>query len=396
MCYNIVMLIGFRYRIYPTEEQKVLLAKAFGCARHAYNWAIDQRREAYANGERTPSEFDLKTRMTAHKKELPWLSDVSDWALKEAISDAVAAYDNFFKKRARFPRYKSRRDSKQTARWLRPVMKGHNHVMIPRIGVMRFRQHCDFEGKVKSATITRAASGRYYISLLVDDGKEAPEKPSVVTDAVGIDVGLADFAILSTGEKIPNPNFGRSDRRIKGLQKKLARQKKGSNRYKRTKQKLAREHEKIADRRRDFLHKLSTRLVDENQAIAVEDLNVKGMLRNHHLARSISDASWSEFFRMLEYKCERYGVHLMKCDRWEPTSKTCSECGHRMDHMPLDVRRWVCPECGCIHDRDVNAAINILSAASVEYGRGGQVRLAALGAKSAARRSVKPPASAVG
>ena len=389
------MLTGYRYRLYPTSEQEVLLAKAFGCARHAYNWAIDQRKEAYANGKHTPSEFDLKTRMTAHKKELPWLADVSDWVLKEAITDAVAAYDNFFKKRARFPKYKSRRESEQSARWRQLSLKGHNHVRIPRIGIMQFRQHCEFEGKVKSATITKAASGRYYISFLVDDGREAPEKPSVVTDAVGIDVGIADFATLSTGEKIPSPNFGRSDRRIRGLQKKLARQKKGSNRYNRTKQKLAREHEKIADRRRAFLHELSFRLVDENQAIAVEDLNVKGMLRNHHLARSISDASWSEFFRMLEYKCERHGVHLMKCDRWEPTSKTCSECGHKMDHMPLSVRRWVCPECGCIHDRDVNAAINILSAASVEYGRGGTVRLV-LPQTSTSRRSVKPPALAVG
>lgn len=390
------MLIGYRYRLYPTAEQEQMLAKAFGCARHAYNWAIDQRKEAYANGERTPTKFDLNNRMTLHKRELPWLADVSDWVLKEAISDAVRAYDNFFAKRAGFPKYKSRRESKQSARWLRPTMKGRNHVMIPKVGIMRFRQHRGFEGKVKSATITKAASGRYHISLLVDDGREAPEKPSVVTDAVGIDVGIADFAILSTGEKVPSPNFGRSDRRIRGLQKKLARQKKGSNRYNRTKRKLAREHEKIADRRRAFLHELSSRLVGENQAVAVEDLNVSGMLRNHHLARSISDASWSEFFHMLAYKCERCGVHLMKCGRWEPTSKTCSECGHKMDRMPLGVRRWVCPECGCIHDRDVNAAINILSAASVEYGRGGIARLVACDAKSTSRRSVKPPALAVG
>ena len=386
------MLTGYRYRLYPTSEQEVLLAKAFGCARHAYNWVIDQRSEAYANGERTPSKFDLNKRMTLHKKELPWLADVSDWVLKEAISDAVRAYDNFFAKRARFPKYKRRRDSEQSARWRKLSLKGHNHVMIPRIGVMRFRQHRDFDGEVKSATITRSASGRYYISLLVDDGREAPEKPSVITDAVGIDVGLADFAILSTGEKIPNPNFGRYDRRVKGLQKKLARQERGSKRYNRTKQKLAREHEKIADRRRAFLHELSSRIVGENQAVAIEDLNVSGMLRNHSLARSISDASWSELFRMLEYKCERNGVHFMKCNRWEPTSKTCSECGHKMETMPLSVREWACPECGCIHDRDVNAAINILSAASVEYGRGGTVRLGALGAKSTSRRSVTPPA----
>ena len=337
------MLIGFRYRLYPTGEQETLLAKAFGCARHAYNWAIDQRREAYANGERTPSKFDLNKRMTLHKRELPWLTEVSDWVLKEAIADAVRAYDNFFAKRARFPRYKSKRSPRQSARWLRPVMKGRNHIEIPKIGVMRFRQHRDFEGRVKSATITRSASGRYYVSLLVDDGREAPEKPRVVTRAVGIDVGIADFATLSTGEKVPSPNFGRSDRRIRGLQRKLARQRKGSNRYDRTKRKLAREHERVADRRRAFLHELSSRLVGENQAIAVEDLNVSGMLHNHHLARSISDASWSEFFLMLEYKCEWHGVHLMRCGRWEPTSKTCSECGHRMDHMPLDVRRWVRP-----------------------------------------------------
>ena len=390
------MFISYRYRLYPTVEQEQMLAKAFGCSRHAYNWVIDQRRNAYASGKRTPTRFDLNKRMTLHKQELPWLADVSDWVLKEAILDAVRAYDNFFAKRAGFPRYKSRRDSKQTARWMRPTMRGRNHVMIPKVGVMRFRQHRDFDGKVKSATITKAASGRYYISLLVDDGREAPEKPSVIANAVGIDVGIADFATLSTGEKVPSPNFGRSDRRIRGLQRKLARQRKGSNRYNRTKQKLAREYEKVADRRRAFLHELSSRLVGENQAVAVEDLNVSGMLRNHHLARSISDASWSEFFRMLEYKCKWYGVHLMKCGRWEPSSKTCSECGHKMDHMPLSVRRWVCPECGCIHDRDVNAAINILSAASVEYGRGGTVRLIACGAKSTSRRSVKPPASAVG
>lgn len=388
------MLRGLKYRLYPTPEQEHLLAKAFGCARFAYNWAIGERRSAYANGEKTPTRFDLNVRMTKLKTELPWLYDVSDWVLKESIVDAVVAYDNFFAHRARFPRFK-RKGGKQSMRFRRPVHKGANHVLVPKIGVMRFREHRPLEGTVKTATITKSASGRYHISFLVDDGVEPPPKPDVVTEAVGIDVGLADFAILSTGEKVPNPNFGANDRRIKGLQRKLARQRKGSNRYKETKRKIAREHEKIADKRRAFLHELSSRLVSENQAVAVEDLNVSGMLKNHRLARSISDASWSEFFRMLEYKCEWNGVHLMTCDRWEPTSKTCSHCGHRMDRMPLDVRRWVCPECGCLHDRDVNAAINILSAALVEYGRGGQVRLR-LPQLSAARRSVKPPASAVG
>lgn len=376
-----------KYRLYPTPEQEHLLARAFGCSRFAYNWAIGERQNAYRNGEKTPSRFDLNKRMTKLKKELPWLCEVSDWVIKESIADAVTAYDNFFACRARFPRFKRKGSSVQSMRFRRPVLKGRNHVLVPRIGVMRFREHRPLEGTIKSATISKSSSGRYHISFLVDDGAEAPEKPSVVTDAVGIDVGIADFAILSTGEKVPNPHFGANDRRIKGLQRKLARQKRGSNRYNETKKRLAREHEKIADRRRAFLHELSHRLVVENQAIAVEDLNVSGMLKNHHLARSISDVSWSELFRMLEYKSDWYGVHLMKCDRWEPTSKTCSHCGHRMGRMPLDVRRWVCPECGCLHDRDVNAAINILSAASVEYGRGGTVRLPY---GSASRRSVKP------
>ena len=382
--------------MYPTPEQERLLSKAFGCARFAYNWAIDERQSAYAAGEKTLSKFDLNVRMTKLKVERPWLREVSDWVLKEAIADAVKAYDNFFAKRAGFPRFKSRRDSRQSMRFRRPVLKGKNHVLVPKIGVMRFREHRPIEGTVNYATITRSSSGRYHVSFLVDDGVECPPKPDVVMDAIGIDVGIADFAIISNGEKVPNPHFCQGhERRVKGLQRKLARQKKGSNRYNRTKQKLAREHERMADERRAFLHGLSTRLVRENQAIAVEDLNVSGMLKNHHLARSISEVSWSEFFRMIEYKCEWHGVHLMKCDRWEPTSKTCSHCGHRMGRMPLDVRRWVCPECGCLHDRDVNAAINILSAASVEYGRGGTARLR-LSQRSTSRRSVKPPALAVG
>lgn len=369
---------------------------SIGCARFAYNWSIDQRQEAHKLELKMPSRFDLNVRMTKLKKELPWLRDVSDWVLKEAIADAVKAYDNFFAHRSRFPRFKSKRSSQQSMRFCRPILKGRNHVLVPKVGVIRFREHRPIEGTVKMATITKSSSGRYHISFLVDDGVDIPEKPEIVVDSVGIDVGLADFATLSTGEKVSNPRFLKGhEKRIKGLQRKLARQRKGSNRYNTTKRKLAREYEKLACERRAFLHELSTRLVRENQAIAVEDLNVSGMLRNHSLAKSISDASWSEFFRMLEYKCDWYGVHLLKCGRFEPTSKTCSECGHRMGRMPLSVRSWVCPECGTLHDRDVNAAMNILSAASVEYGRGGQVS-PRLPQRGTARGSVKPPALAVG
>lgn len=368
------MLKGMKYRLYPTASQAHLLDKSFGCARYAYNWAISERVTAYHNNEKCPSKFDLNIRMTKLKKELPWLSEVSDWVLKEAIADSVDAFDNFFAHHARFPRFKRKR-GKQSVRFRRPTLKGRNHVHVPKIGVMRFREHRRVEGTIKSITITRSASGRYFISFLVDDGCMPTPKPDTVTKATGIDVGLSDYAILSNGEKVPNPRFGRNDKRVRGLQRKLSRQKKGSNRYLKTRQKLAREYEKIACKRNAFLHELSSRLVSENQAIAIEDLNVSGMTKNHSLAHAISDASWSSFFRMLDYKCEWYGIHLMKCDRWSPTSKTCSECGYKISQMPLDIRKWICPSCGCIHDRDVNAAKNILSAASVEYGRGGQVRL---------------------
>jgi putative transposase len=398
------MLKGMKYRLYPTREQEALLARSFGCARYAYNWTIDVRSKAYAQGQKTPSRFDLNKLMTAEKKAKPWLAEVSDWVLKEAINHACSAYESFFAKRAGFPRFKSRRDTAQSATWRRPAVKGRNHVFVPKVGVMRFREHRPLKGDIKTVTVSRHSSGRYYICFQVDDGCACAPKPRRAKTAVGIDVGIGNFCTLSTGEKVANPHTRRSSQeRIAKLQKKLARQKKGSNRYKETKRRLAREYEKVADRRRDFLQTLSTRLVNENQVIAVEDLNVKGMLANHRLAAQIADASWSEFVRMLEYKCEWYGSHLLRCGRFDPSSKMCSACGRIRKDMPLSVRSWECPECGSRHDRDVNAAVNILNfaVASTVNGRGEKVRLASVegypfAEPSASRRSVKPPALAVG
>lgn len=375
------MLKGMKYRLYPTHEQEALLVKAFGCARYAYNWTIDARSKAYAQGRKTPSRFDLNKLMTAEKKVNPWLSEVSDWVLKEAINHACSAYENFFAKRADFPRFKSKRASTQSATWRQQAVKGKNHVRIPRIGIMRFREHRPLEGDVKTVTISKHSSGRYYICFQVDGGRECVPKPKRAKTAVGVDVGIESFCTLSTGEKVTNPHFRKSSQsRIAKLQKKLARQKKGSNRYKETKRKIAREHEKVANKRREFLNTLSTRLVNENQVIAVEDLNVKGMLANHHLAADIADASWSEFIYMLEYKSEWYGTHLLSCGRFDPSSKMCSNCGKIQKEMPLSVRSWKCPECGKRHDRDVNAAVNILNfaVASTVNGRGEKVRLASV------------------
>lgn len=356
------MLHGLKYRLYPTIEQQHALTKAFGCARYAYNWVIDERSKAYTRTERTPSRFDLNKMMTSHKKDKPWLKETSDWVLKEAITNACNAYENFFKKRAGFPRYKSKRDHTQSASWRRPVLKGKNHVFIPKIGTIRFREHRAINGEIKTITVTRTSSGRYFVSFLVDDGKDAPAKPIHAETSVGIDVGLASFCTLSTGEKIPNPRFSKeSERRIKKLQRRLSRQKKWSNRYEATRKRLAREYERVHDQREAFLHELSHRLVDENQVIAVEDLNVKGMLRNHALAGLIQDASWSEFVRMLGYKCEWSGRYLLECGRFDPSSKCCSCCGAVHHDMGLSVREWSCGACGAWHDRDVNAAVNILN-----------------------------------
>lgn len=398
------MLKGMKYRLYPTREQEALLAKSFGCARFAYNWAIDARSEAYAQGRKTPSRYDLDKLMTFEKKANLWLGEVSDWVLKEAISHACSAYERFFTKRAGFPRFKSKRDSVQSATWRRPTVRGKNHVFVPKVGVLRFREHRPLEGEVKTVCVSRHASDRYYVCFQVDDGRECAPKPKHAETAVGIDVGIESFCTLSTGKKVPNPRLGKSSqRRIAMLQKKLARQKKGSNRYKETKRKLAREHEKVADGRREFLQTLSSALVNENQVIAVEDLNVKGMLANRNLAAHIADASWAEFFRMLAYKCEWRGVHLISCGRFEPSSKMCSACGKIRKDMPLSVRSWECPGCGCAHDRDVNAAVNILNfaVASTVNGRGEKVRLSSVkgypfAEPSASRRSVKLPASVLG
>lgn len=393
-----------KYRLYPTSKQAEMLAKSFGCARYAYNWVIDVRSEAYAHGERTPSRFDLNKRMTLLKRERPWLAEVSDWVLKESINHACKAYEAFFDKRTGFPRFKSRRDSVQSATWRRPRHVSKNHAFIPKLGVVRFREHRPLVGEVKLATISMGASGRYHISFLVEDGTEPAPKPRHARTAVGVDVGLTRLATLSTGEIVKNPRPRKSSqRRIARLQKKLARQHKGSNRYRETKRRLAREHERVAERRRAYLHELSRRLVDENQVIAVEDLNVRGMLRNHSLAYHIADAAWSELFRMLEYKCEWHGSHLLSCGRFQPSSKMCSACGHIETGMMLEVRSWRCPRCGAMHDRDVNAAVNILNfaVASTVNGRGEKVRLASVegypfAEPSASRRSVKPLALVMG
>ena len=385
------MLKAYRYRLYPTPSQEEALQRAFGCARWAYNWALEKRSRHYAETGKALTTFALNKMMTAEKDARPWLREVSDWVVKEAIANCGAAYDNFFSGRARHPRYKSKRTARRSATYRRMRVED-SRVHLAKVGPVRFVRHRDFSGDVKRITVTQEPSGRYHVSFLVEDGAPEPPKPARPETFVGIDLGLRDFCALSNGEKVANPgHLGKSRDKLAREQRKLSRKEKGSRRYDRQRRRVARCHERIRNQRRDFLHKLSRRIVDENQVVAVEDVDVMSLLdrgstglprtadRNIHRAQA--DASWAEFVSMLEYKCSWHGSELLRCGRFDPTTELCSACGHVEPPMAPSVRKWVCPVCGRAHDRDVNAAKNVLrlAVAGTANGRGGAVRRANAG-----------------
>ena len=357
---------AYKYRIYPTEEQKVLLAKTFGCVRVVWNWALDIRSKAYKEHGESISTNTLINRMKSElKNEKEWLSEVNSQALQMSIRNLGTAYDNFFRGTARFPHFKSKHD-RQSFQCPQHCSVDFNAgtITIPKAKNIPAVLHRRFHGDIKTVTISLSTSGKYYASILVDDRKQIPEKPtcSQPDTTIGIDAGIKTFAVLSDGREFANPHFARNDaRRLKLLQRRLSKKQKGSVAYRRTKQRIARLHEHIKARRTDYLHKISHQLTHESQVrtICVENLNVKGMQRNHHLASSISDASISEFMRMLEYKCEWQGIRFVKIGRFDPSSQLCHVCHHRYSGLRLKEREWTCPECGTHHDRDLNAAINI-------------------------------------
>ena len=295
--------------------------------------------------------------------ERAWLNEVSSVPVQQSLRHLQTAFANFFAKRARYPAFKSKHD-KQAAEYTASAFKWDGKALkLAKMDAplsIRFSRTIPKAAKLTTATVSKDASGRYFVSMLCDDKVSAKRK---VKGKIGIDLGLTHFAILSTGEKIAAPNtFRKNEAMLAKLQRRLAKKQKGSANRVKAKLKVARLHAKTADARRDFLHKLSTRLINENQVIAIESLAVSNMQKNHCLAKSISDASWSEFVRQLEYKSLWYGRELVGIDRWYPSSKRCSDCGHTVPKMPLKVREWVCPECGAVHDRDINAARNVLTA----------------------------------
>ncbi|HQD24880.1 MAG TPA: IS200/IS605 family element RNA-guided endonuclease TnpB [Methanoculleus sp.] len=357
------MLQAYKYRMYPSPEQISLLMQHIHACRFVYNYSLEQKIRAYEQDGRKLSCYDLNNRLPALKEEHPWLKEVNSQSLQSANKNLDNAFTRFFREKKGFPKFKSKKNpvqSFQVPQHYRVDFE-RNRIKLPKLGEIKTVFHRTFAGKMKYATVSVTSTGKWFVSILVDDGKPEPEPAPLSLDTtLGIDVGLTDFATLSTGEKVENPRYlKKSLQRLKVLQRRVSRKKKGSKNRQKAIQRLARCHEKVANQRNDFLHKLSYRVVSENQAIAVESLNVSGMQKNHKLARSISDASWSTFFTMLEYKCRRYGKTLLKIGRFDPSSKICSKCGYLKQDLALSDREWVCPDCGTHHDRDINAAINI-------------------------------------
>lgn len=356
---------AYRYRFYPTPEQACNLAQTFGCCRFVYNYALSTRKRAYFDHGIKIKTSQLSAAITALKKKegTVWLREASSVPLQQALRHLDAAYTNFFEGRADYPTFKKKHKG-QSATYTDNAFTWR----AGKLTLAKQKEPLDIvwsrplpeEARISSVTVSKDPSERYFISILVEEGIGTLPMTNKV---VGVDLGLKSLLITSEGETIPNPKHLSSyEKKLKRAQRNHARKKKGSKNREKARKKVARLHAKVADTRRDYQHKVTTTLIRENQVICVEDLHVAGMLKNHCLAKALSDAGWGEIVRQLEYKAKWYGRAVVKIDRWEPTSKTCSACGYKLESLTLDVREWVCPECGVCHDRDRNAACNILAA----------------------------------
>ena len=358
------MIKAYKYRLCPNGEQRTFFEKSFGCTRYVYNWALSKRIEAYQQRKERISCVDLCKMLTGLKKEEDkiWLSEVSTECLQQSIRCMDSAFTRFFREKKGFPKFKSKKDNKKSYKAIDNVHIDFelSRIKLPKIGWVKFYKNREFNGKIGTVTVSKTATGKYYVSVLVDDGNSIPNKPKIeYVNTVGIDVGIKDFAVLSDGYVFGNPKYlENAEERLKVLQRRFSRKEKGSNRREIARRKLAVAYEKVRNCRTNFIHQVTSRIIRENQTIIIEDLNVQGMLKNHNLAKHIASASWSEFFRQLQYKCEWYGKNLIKIGRFEPSSKMCT-CGYVNKDLKLSQREWDCPNCGQHNDRDILAAINI-------------------------------------
>ncbi|NJK45225.1 MAG: IS200/IS605 family element transposase accessory protein TnpB [Pleurocapsa sp. SU_196_0] len=355
------MLKAYKYRFYPTRGQAEMLSKQFGCSRFVYNWALNEKVQAYQRTGKSPTRYELDKRLTTLKKELPWLTEVASQPLQQAIIHLERAFTKFFKEKKGFPKFHSKHthNSASYPQGVRVDFES-NRITIPKLGKVKAKLSRGFEGQIRTCTVNRNAAGHYHISVLVEvENQDAAPTLETQETAVGVDLGIKHFAVLSTGERIENPrHLSHALARLQVLSRRHSRTKKGGANREKARRKLARAHQRVTDCRNDFLHKESTKLIREFDTVCLETLNVAGMVKNHRLARYISDASWGRFGEFLEYKAGWYGKHVRCIGRFEPSSKLCA-CGTIKRELRLSDRVWTCASCGAIHDRDVLAAQNI-------------------------------------